>query len=170
MRIHKIICVIIALLMLCGCSSIDSSALNYAERAFCADVEGEVDGIDFTACVQVSAPSENNTRDVRVEFSAPESLRGIVVTEDAAGTNISLGGVAIPNATAGGWLVIAQLLIPRGQVVSIKRTDEDAATATVALDSKQTIVIDLNTGAPLEAAIDGARSARIKVTRFEPVE
>ncbi len=170
MRIHKIICVIIALLMLCGCGDIDSSVLSYAERAFCADVEGQVDGLDFVARVQVSAPSEDGTRDVRIEFSSPESLRGIVVTKDAEGTTVSLGGVALSNATAGGWLIIAQLLIPEGQVVSIKKAEGEAATATVALDSKQTIVIDLNTGAPLEAAVDGVRSARVKVMRFEPVE
>lgn len=194
MRIRKIVCVIIALLTLCGCGSIDSSVLNYAERSFCADVEGQVDGLDFAARVQVSAPGEDNThtaqktqsvqkpqsaqkpqsvrsvRSVRVEFSSPESLRGIVVTKGAEGTSISLDGTVISDAAAQGWLIIAQLLIPEGQVVSIKKSEGETATATVALDSKQTIVIDLNTGAPLEASVDGARSAFVRVTRFEYVE
>lgn len=182
MRIRKIVCVIIALLTLCGCGSIDSSVLNYAERSFCADVEGQVDGLDFAARVQVSAPGEDNThtaqktqsvrsvRSVRVEFSSPESLRGIVVTKGAEGTSISLDGTVISDAAAQGWLIIAQLLIPEGQVVSIKKSEGEIVTATVALDSKQTIVIDLNTGAPLEASVDGARSAFVRVTRFEYVE
>ena len=191
MRIRKIVCVIIALLTLCGCGSVDSSVLNYAERSFCADVEGQVDGLDFAARVQVSAPGEDNThtaqtahtaqsaqkpqsvrsvRSVRVEFSSPESLRGIVVTKGAEGTSISLDGTVISDAAAQGWLIIAQLLIPEGQVVSIKKSEGETATATVALDSKQTIVIDLNTGAPLEASVDGARSAFVRVTRFEYVE
>ena len=168
MRIRKIVCVIIALLTLCGCGSIDSSVLNYAEHAFCADVEGQVDGIDFSARVQVSSADENGARSIRMEFSSPENLCGIVVTKDAEGTSISLDGINISDAAAQGWLVIAQLLVPEGQVVSIKNSEQ--GTATVALDSKQIIVIDLNTGAPLEVSLDGARSVFVRVTRFESGE
>ena len=168
MRIRKIVCVIIALLTLCGCGKIDGSVLNYAEHAFCADVEGQVDGIDFAARVQVSSEDENGARAVRVEFSSPENLRGIVVTKGAEGTSISLDGITVSDAAARGWLVIAQLLVPEGQVVSIKNSEQ--GIATVALDSKQNIVIDLNTGAPLEASFDGARSILVRVTRFEYAE
>ena len=170
MRIHKIICVFVAVLMLAGCSEIDADVLSYAERAFRADVEGQMDGLDFAAEVQVSAADESGARNIRIEFSSPESLRGVVVTKEAEGTSISLDGTVISDAAAQGWLIIAQLLIPEGQVVSIKKSEGEFVTATVALDSKQTIVIDLNTGAPLEASVDGARSAFVRVTRFEYVE
>ena len=167
MRKHKIICVIIVLFALSGCGSIDAGVLNYADHAFYADVEGMLNGLDFTARVQVGAPSEDNARSINIQFSSPESLDGIVVARDADGTTVSLDGVVITDAAAQGWLAVAHALIPAGQVVNIKKEEGNAAVATVALDSKQTIVIDLNTGAPLEATLDGVN---VRVIRFEYTE
>lgn len=167
MRIRKIVCVIIVLLTLCGCGKIDGSVLSYAEHAFCADIEGQVDGLEIAARVQVSARDETGARDVKIEFLSPKSLEGITVTGDSDGTGISLEGINVADAGQE-WLLAARLLIPEGQVVSIKNSEQ--GIATVALDSKQTIIIDLNTGAPLEASIDGVRSARVRVTRFEYAE
>ena len=169
MRIRKIIFVITVLLMLSGCGRVDAEVLSYAEHSFCASVEGEADGLKFAAELQIGAPDERGERNVRLEFLSPQSLRGIVVTRDAQATNVSLDGVSIDNAAADGYLDVARSLIPRGQVVSIKKAD-DTAIATVALDSKQTIRIDLNTGAPLHAQMDGDRRIDVSVTRFEYIE
>ena len=169
MRIRKIICVIIALLVLSGCGKIDSEVLSYAERPFRASVQGQMNGLDFCADVEVSAPNESGERNIRIRFMSPESLRGIVVTHDGKRLGVEADGVSIHDSAAQGWLIAAQLLIPRGQVVSIKSSEDNPRTATVVLDSKQTIIIDVNTGAPLEAAADGA-SAHIWVTRFESEE
>jgi len=167
MKIYKMICVIIALLMLGGCGKIDSEVLSYAERPFCAEVKGQMHGLDFSASVQVSARNEDGGRNIRIQFVSPESLRGIVVTNDGKESRVDLDGVSLKDSAAEGWMLAAQLLIPQGQVVSIKSAEQDPHTAVVLLDSKQTIIIDVNTGAPLEAAIDGTY---VKVTRFESTE
>ena len=98
---RKRLCFILAILLLalgafCGCGTEKGSFCGFGEP-FVADVEGEWNGVRFSAEICGEEKGENGVLPLTVTFYAPEALCGTSLCRTAAGeVQLSSGALSLP--------------------------------------------------------------------------
>lgn len=172
----KIVISIFLLSCLLGCSTDKKSFLPELDSAFSCRVTGECCGEAFAAIVTAGAweTAENGarTRVLRVVYTAPERLQGVVATLDAGEYSLLLDGVQIKASHLMGFLLPARLLADVFDVTdTLTLNKEGRATCEVlgsAENGSRRVEIDGESGAILrvEGTLDGMY-AEFDVENFE---
>ena len=89
------------LICLAACSSPKGDPLKYRSQGFSATVSVESERTKFDAIFHVSAPAEDQSIGFKVDFIAPESLKGLSISQDNEGGEILLGEEKYTKAVAG---------------------------------------------------------------------
>ena len=108
-----------------ACSRGRSDLLKYKDVPFTSTVSVSGGRIDFEAIFSISAPDGVGERNFSAEFLAPESLKGLVVSQVGGEAKIALGDKEFLSAESEILRLldigkIAQMLAPDGAVRSIK--------------------------------------------------
>lgn len=111
---RKLFCIAAIMLLVfifacCGGHDDGNDCLSYEEKAFEGVFEVSTAELSFTACVKGAEWQRDGgeRRDVRIEFTSPRTLRGIVVTRSGGKTAVSLDGIVFEEQ--GGRDTFAQL-------------------------------------------------------------
>jgi len=113
------------LLSLVGCAP-ERDLLAPFRGAFCAEVEGTLDSVSFSARIEAEAAEPGGARAVTVTFYAPETLCGTVVAQDRDGRQtISYKELCLelPVTDEGGYGALLSLFPTEGAPSSVTLTD-----------------------------------------------
>ena len=165
-----ILCFIIISFSLFSCQPRRSDALRYKSTSFTAEVSVRGGRIDFEAVFSVSAPDGVGERDFSVEFSSPESLKGMTVIQSGSNAKILLHGKEFLSAESELLRLleigkIAKMIAPDGSVRSIK--SEDGLTAVYVGDV--TVYIDSESSLPVKI-VDKASGISVSVKSINKSE
>ena len=146
------ICALLCVFCLFSCSKSIKDPLFYKEKAFFARVKASGLGGDFEAIFFVSEDKSSFS----AELTSPQSLSGIVLSQEGSEMSISLGEKKFLEGESEilrGLKIgkIAEMLAPGGKVTAIK--SEGGLTAVTAGDVK--VYIDPKTSLPVAAESEG---------------
>ena len=110
-------------LLLGGCAK-DTDYFDDFQGAFSAEVEGEMNGVAFSALVEAAAAPAEGMREVTVTFYAPEGVKGVTVRRNADGTCVLSSGNVSVEPDAAGFAPLLDLFPISGQVNAVTLTDE----------------------------------------------
>lgn len=163
---------LLAAVLFCGCAGGDADYLKYVRGGFECEIAGEVDGVGFAAHVVCGAPRKNaesdgtvyTERECTVEFSQPESMKGVRIVSDGEKICASLDGVEIENAYLDGFMFPVEALCPDGEITGVelvRRGDREVNMLSLGVSGEHSIFIDSTSDLPVrvEAAFDGRRAA-----------
>ncbi len=176
---------------LMACASVGAADLSYADGGFTVEVKGElcrtqavavedalitgVDGVGVpmavAAVVTVGAPDAEGQRDIRVAYTAPEALSGVVVSRrvEANGvmsTTVARGemAVTVTDGTYDGLWLLARVCLPLGDVVDVSPMTSGRQSVTLRSDGvEQVMVFSAAGGMPREVTVEGS-GYRVQVT------
>ena len=130
MEIIKLLALLIgsAILFTC-CAAHPSPNLSYQEKAFRAHVYCQNDDMSFGAILtSIPCPTQDDphARYQTLEFTAPESLCGIKVSQQNGTVTVSLDGTEISSPEAARWLALTELFDIEATVKESSVTSIDA--------------------------------------------
>ena len=155
MKKRKILFILlISLLVFSFLSCRDTMPLDYRRSAFVAEIRYESGGESFCAEVSVGAPPSDTTveRDIKMRFTAPESLVGLCAERKNGISKVTLGSAEIESESAAqSFLRVAELLIFDGNLKFIEKYEENGLLFYRAeisgADKTVSLLLD-NNGAP----------------------
>ena len=105
-----------------GCAPARSK-MDYLESGGHGEVSGEMNGLAFSALVEISPGGET----VRVEYLSPASLCGLTITKNSEGREVRLGDICSPcNETEiAGLLRPATAFLLYGDAKSVQKEGEN---------------------------------------------
>ena len=154
------------LICLTACSHPKGDPLKYRSQDFCATVSVEIENTNFEAIFHVSAPAEDQSIGFKVDFIAPESLKGLSVVQDIEGFEILLGEEKYTDVLSSlMWELelgrAVRLLSPQEPIISVKSADG----YTVITAKEATVYIDPTTSLPVKAT-DAQEKITVMVKDF----
>ncbi len=174
-----------------GCKKDGKSALydyfSFSDKAFSAELEGEINKVNFSAKITCQSPSDssfgkspdsvsdnpsNNTsekiRGIKLEFFSPDGLCGVVAERDESGKiSVALNSpdseLIIEDSPVSGFFDIAELLLMNGEIISVTSADSVCSIKVSNNTAEAVFGFDEKTGMPLkvQGGIDGSE---IKMT------
>lgn len=174
--IKKMILLLSAVFLLCGCMAGAGDYLAYAEGEFSAALEGISGEFEFTAEVAVGAPRRSEDgrplpRNISMTFVRPAGMQGITVIRQGGGILITSGDLTIDGSRAAGWLALACLLVPEGKAVDARlvgKGGEKLGAVEIITPGGSTVVyVDCATGHPVRIVSDsGGVVSDVRVVSF----
>ena len=140
------------LICLAACSSPKGDPLKYRSQGFSATVSVESERTKFDAIFHVSAPAEDQSIGFKVDFIAPESLKGLSISQDNEGVEILLGEEKYTDILSSLFWELelgkaVRLLSPQEPIISVKSIDG----YTVVTTKEAIVYIDPATSLPQKA-------------------
>ena len=174
-----------------GCKNNGKSALynyfSFSDKAFSAELEGEINKVNFIAKITCKAPvgsfsgkssgsvsndpSNNSSEKKRViilEFSAPDGLCGVVAKRDESGKisatlNSPDSELTIENSPISGLFDIAELLLMNGEIMSVTSADSICSIKVSNSAAQAVFGFDEKSGQPLKVQ-GNIGNSEIKIT------
>lgn len=145
-------------MLLCGCSDVGTQRaepLKYQSMPFKAEISGELNGVEFEALIEhfdVNAEDGAKLFCVRIEYTAPLALSGIVLTRDADGIVLNYDGTEISDDGLHVLMRPAELFEISESVVSVKETvaADGRRVLTYLLSDGSSVRLDPESGYPVE--------------------
>ncbi|MBQ7391973.1 MAG: hypothetical protein IJV73_04740 [Clostridia bacterium] len=99
------------------------SGMDYLESGGHGEVSGQINGMDFSALVEISPGGES----VRVEYLSPDALCGLTLTKNKEECEVHLGEVCFVCDTSEvvGFLRPVTALLPQGEANSVQKEGEN---------------------------------------------
>ncbi len=148
----KIVVLSVLCLFLVGCEARTRDYLPALAGAFTCRVEGECGGQQIEAVVRAGARGADGARDLRVVYTAPASLAGLVATLEGGTYTVTQGGVAVENSPLVGFLLPARLLAAELSVTSVRAKDKKTVVYGTHADGACEVTTDSETGQILAAS------------------
>ena len=124
MKIRHFLLSIVVLMSLwsVGCAPV-RSGMDYLAAGGRAEVTGVMDGLAFSAVIELSGGGET----LRVEYISPISLQGLILTANGEECEVKLGDVCFTCSTEGvaGFLRPVTSFLPYGDAKTVQREGEN---------------------------------------------
>ncbi|MBQ8207176.1 MAG: hypothetical protein IJZ89_00375 [Clostridia bacterium] len=172
----RFFCVIFVLLYVCiftFCTAKNTreDCLSYQEKAFEGEFEVILKDITFSVAVRGDewSPVNGKARNITVEFTSPESLRGIIITKNSEKTSVSLDGITFEcDGMTYASLADFTRLLELTAAPTDFRIEEENTRATFAGVNGETISLLLGkNGIPLEISDN---KTTIKIISYKAIE
>lgn len=165
-KLLAIICMSALIFAFCGCSQAASDGfLGVLDRPASAVIEGERCGVAFSATVTFGDGGGEIT------FSAPESMKGIVVSTVGGVWGSRLGELDISGEAAELIGAPLRVFLDYGEVVSAQKTGDGYTLITARSgELEREYLIESKSGLPSqikEKSADGALTMTIKIKTYE---
>ena len=175
----KIVVLIMLANLLVGCSGVKKEFLPRLELPFSCRVTGECGGEPFEAIVTAGAwereEEGDSARSLRVIYTAPVHLKGLVATFEAGGYSLTLDGIRLEESCLGGFLLPARLLGDTFTVMETRAATKEGRGLCLILGNAENgsrqIEVDAESGEIL--SVSGALFgiyAEFRVEAFEATE
>ncbi len=165
-------CLLLAALLLAGCSPPPAGAdfLAYQTKSSRAELSGELNGVEFSALVELSPlPEDGSAREFRLEYTAPDELRGIVLMSREGVTTLSFEGLELPGGVFSDLCKPADAFALSADVISAeaKKSEDGTALTQLVLSDGSSVTVDSESGYPVGITTSGLT---LRVVWFEPEE
>ena len=124
MKIRHFLLLVVVLISLWGTGCAPArSGMDYLESGGHGEVSGEMNGIEFSALIEISPTGES----VRVEYLSPASLSGLTVTKKEERYEVRLGEVCsvCDRTEIAGFLRPVTAFLPYGDAKSVQKEGEN---------------------------------------------
>lgn len=165
----KIVVLPLLLMLLTGCGLGERDFLPQLDVPFSCHITGECGGEAFEATVTAGAwetgEDGTRTRTLRMVYTAPARLCGLVATLEGGRCTLSLDGMEIPNARLDGCLLPARLLADAFAVTDTFAEKREGREVCLVLGSSENgsrqVTVDGESGAILfvEGTLRGIHAA-----------
>lgn len=153
--------VLFTAIFLPSCTPDDKKLTDYASQGFTASVSFERGGVSYAARVRAGEPPSGENaapRDLELTFTAPETMSGLTTARHGGELRTACGGVEL-EGDVGGWLSLAELLIPldAGRLISVEAGRGAAAGRTMAeflLNDGRRCVINIDNASGLPISVE----------------
>ncbi len=141
-----------ALLCISSCIVSKKDPLEYRTKAFAATISVEGEKVNFEAIFYLSPPDESGNADFRIEFTSPQSLKGLSAVQTGDVCGIYLDGKEFLSEDTALFRdlyieKIARALSPTSPAATIKAENGYTVVST----KESVIYIDPSTSLPVKA-------------------
>ena len=182
MKKNRTVFTIVITLFFCltsvGCKNNGKSAMydyfSFSDKAFSAELEGEINKVNFIAKITCQAPvgyssgissdsmsnnpsnnSSEKKRGIKLEFFSPDGLCGVVAKRDESGKiSVALNSpdseLIIEDSPVSGLFDIAELLLMNGEIISVTSADSVCSIKVSNNTAEAVFGFDEKTGMPLK--------------------
>ena len=119
------------------------SYFSYRESNFHAEIQGELNGVSFTAEIGRTGTEDGAT--LYVTYLSPEALNGLTVTQNAGGeVSVSLDGITPGTETVQSLIAPLQALFEGEEILTVQKNGQ-----TTTLQTAPDQVLTLSSHTPL---------------------
>ena len=174
MKVNKILkaaAIILLPLLLVSCAGTESaSPLAYQSRSAEMELCGEMRGVTYAATLSLGAIPAGGTRDIRLEFSEPEVLRGVCIVREGGVWGARAGEISFSGDAAQKLGLPAEAFELDGEVTFSGMSEDKFALFSVACADGCTAQIRQNGETPVSIVLtfpDGGKLTA-NVTSYTP--
>lgn len=144
--------------ILCSCTKSRESFFDYQKDLDSAEGTVVADGEEYSVCIYFDRDEEGPLRGRRVEYSAPETLNGLVFSREGGKITAEMEGVRITNTffdEKGVFFLSELFCLSEGDITEIKNGKDNTTVAFGKSEGVQWRVTTDASGTPLEIEYDG---------------